>query len=150
MGGPEQCPDLRPEEIPFLKTESDRAETEVQVPDGQTTVISGILQTTEETTNQRTPGISKVPLLGWLFKSNSNTTRNQEYGVINYRTREGAVRSAITYCRRRANHPGNCHHTTSARNTCLAVARAYVRKKGVVRMRWCLRNVASWFGCSRR
>ena len=65
-----------------------------------------------------------------------NTTRNQEYGVINYRTREGAVRSAITYCRRRANHPGNCHHTTSARNTCLAVARAYVRKKGVVRMRW--------------
>lgn len=72
-GVPQQ---LRPGDPPAIRT--DRAETEVQVPDGQTTVISGILQTTEESTNQRTPGISKVPLLGWLFKSNSNTTRNQE------------------------------------------------------------------------
>ena len=72
-GVPQQ---LRPGDPPAIRT--DRAETEVQVPDGQTTVISGILQTTEESTNQRTPGISKVPLLGWLFKSNSNTTRNEE------------------------------------------------------------------------
>ena len=65
-----------PEAGPSINT--DRARTEVQVSDGATTVIGGIVQTNEETKSNRTPGVSRLPLFGWLFKSNSNSTMTQE------------------------------------------------------------------------
>lgn len=61
---------------PSINTQ--RAETSVQVPDGVTTAIGGILQTTESTTQERTPGVSKIPLLGWLFRSNSTENQSRE------------------------------------------------------------------------
>ena len=51
---------------PSINTQ--RAETQVQVADGVTTVIGGILQSTETDKEDRTPGIHKIPLFGWLFK----------------------------------------------------------------------------------
>lgn len=45
-----------------------RMQTEVMVPDGGTTVVGGALLDTEGEDQFRTPGISKVPVLGNLFK----------------------------------------------------------------------------------
>jgi type IV pilus assembly protein PilQ len=57
---------------------TDRARTEVQVADGATTVIGGIVSSNDQFTNQRTPGISRLPLLGWLFKNSTTDTTSQE------------------------------------------------------------------------
>ena len=58
--------------IPAIVTQ--RAATTVQVGDGETTVIGGIYENTRSEQNSRTPGLHRVPLLGWLFKS---TARNE-------------------------------------------------------------------------
>jgi len=62
--------------IPPIDTQ--RAITTVLVPDGDTTVIGGIYQSTETSKEDRTPGLHRVPLLGWLFKSNDNSTTANE------------------------------------------------------------------------
>jgi type IV pilus assembly protein PilQ len=61
---------------PSISTQ--RAETSVQVPDGVTTIIGGILQTEERSTDERTPGASRIPILGWLFRNSSNADSRQE------------------------------------------------------------------------
>jgi type IV pilus assembly protein PilQ len=48
------------------------------VTDGTTAVIGGILKTQETTTEDKTPGISNIPLLGWLFKRTDNRNESQE------------------------------------------------------------------------
>ncbi len=55
-----------------------RAETQVQVADGVKTVIGGILQSKQTETNDRTPGASSIPLLGWLFKRTDKADESQE------------------------------------------------------------------------
>jgi type IV pilus assembly protein PilQ len=54
------------------------ASTQLQVPDGVTTVIGGIVQNTETTNNDSTPGLSKIPLLGWLFRRDAASTQDQQ------------------------------------------------------------------------
>ncbi len=61
---------------PSINTQT--AHTQVQVADGITTVIGGIVQSTETVAHDSTPGISKVPLLGWLFRHDTNESSNQE------------------------------------------------------------------------
>jgi type IV pilus assembly protein PilQ len=61
---------------PSINTQ--RAETQVQVGDGVTTVIGGILQTTETVSTDRTPGLGSLPLLGWLFKRDDVRNESQE------------------------------------------------------------------------
>ena len=53
-------------QIPPIDTQ--RAVTQVLVSDGQTTVIGGIYVSREQSVQDRTPGLHRVPLLGWLFK----------------------------------------------------------------------------------
>jgi type IV pilus assembly protein PilQ len=53
-------------QIPPIDTQ--RAVTQVLVSDGQTTVIGGIYVSREQSVSDRTPGLHRVPLLGWLFK----------------------------------------------------------------------------------
>jgi type IV pilus assembly protein PilQ len=65
---------------PSINTQ--RADTQVQVSDGMTTVIGGIMQSRESTTNDRTPGMSRLPLLGWLFKRDTSTSEAQELLVF--------------------------------------------------------------------
>lgn len=43
-------------------------ESKVVVNDGETLVVGGILKTTDEKSDSGLPWISKVPILGWLFK----------------------------------------------------------------------------------
>jgi len=61
---------------PSINTQ--RASTEVQVANGMTTVIGGIVQSKEQTKNDQTPGVANVPLLGWLFKRNETSSESQE------------------------------------------------------------------------
>ncbi|MEZ5428384.1 MAG: type IV pilus secretin PilQ [Pyrinomonadaceae bacterium] len=43
-------------------------QTEVMVPDGGTTVVGGVLFDDERESQDRTPGLSKIPIIGNLFK----------------------------------------------------------------------------------
>jgi type IV pilus assembly protein PilQ len=52
--------------IPPIDTQ--RANTQVQIDDGSTTVIGGIFVSQEQNSNERTPLLYRMPLLGWLFK----------------------------------------------------------------------------------
>lgn len=55
-----------------------RAETTVLVPDGGTTIIGGINIDVESNSQQRTPGISRVPGLGELFKRRTVSRQTDE------------------------------------------------------------------------
>jgi type IV pilus assembly protein PilQ len=62
--------------VPGIDTQ--RMQTEVLVPDGGTTVMGGVLADTEGRTQQRTPGIASIPILGNLFKRKLVTRQNSE------------------------------------------------------------------------
>ena len=63
---------------PTPSIDTQRAVTSVLVADGDTTVIGGIFTETESSTQQRTPGLHRIPLLGWLFKTDSDKLVNGE------------------------------------------------------------------------
>jgi type IV pilus assembly protein PilQ len=62
--------------VPSINTQ--RANTTVLVGDGQTTVIGGIYASDERASNDRTPGLGRVPLLKWLFKRNTLSDQSTE------------------------------------------------------------------------
>jgi type IV pilus assembly protein PilQ len=55
-----------------------RAQTTVLVQNGATTVIGGIYSSQENHTDYRTPGLGRIPLLRWLFKSETIDDSNEE------------------------------------------------------------------------
>jgi len=59
----------------FLKKE---ATTELLVDDGETVVIGGIVKTRTEDSSQSVPYLSKIPVLGWLFKSKITDNERSE------------------------------------------------------------------------
>jgi type IV pilus assembly protein PilQ len=63
-------------DIPPIDTQ--RAITQVLVSDGQTTVIGGIYVSREQSAEDRTPGLHRLPLLGWLFKRESLRDESRE------------------------------------------------------------------------
>jgi len=62
--------------IPPIDTQ--RAVTSILVSDGQTSVIGGIYVSQQQATNDRTPGLHKLPLLGFLFKRETITDQSRE------------------------------------------------------------------------
>jgi type IV pilus assembly protein PilQ len=66
--------------IPPIDTQ--RARTSVQVSDGATTVIGGIFVSREQSTHDRTPGLHRLPLLGWLFKRDTAQDESRELLVF--------------------------------------------------------------------
>ncbi len=62
--------------IPSINTQ--RALTTVQVSDGATTVIGGVMINEERQLQDRVPGLHQIPLLGWLFKRNTNIDDSRE------------------------------------------------------------------------
>jgi type IV pilus assembly protein PilQ len=50
----------------------------VLVSDGQTTVIGGIYASQEQALTDRTPGLSRIPFLNWLFKRDSLNDQSSE------------------------------------------------------------------------
>jgi len=66
--------------IPALSTR--RAETELELANGQTFAIAGLLNNTVATTLQKIPGIGDIPVLGKLFQSKSAQKDQTELVVI--------------------------------------------------------------------
>ena len=62
--------------IPPIDTQ--RAITQVLVNNGDTTVIGGIYVSSEQTNKDDTPGLSRLPLLGWLFQRNGVNDESRE------------------------------------------------------------------------
>jgi type IV pilus assembly protein PilQ len=62
--------------IPPIDTQ--RAVTQVLVADGDTTVIGGIYVSREQASQDRTPGLYRLPLLGWLFRRDAITDESRE------------------------------------------------------------------------
>ncbi len=62
--------------IPPIDTQ--RATTQVQVDDGATTIIGGIFVSREQASNERTPALHRLPLLGWLFKRDTASDESRE------------------------------------------------------------------------
>jgi type IV pilus assembly protein PilQ len=56
-------------EQPIPSIDTQRAVTTVLMGDGETTVIGGIYTREESEVNTRTPFLHRVPLLGWLFRT---------------------------------------------------------------------------------
>ena len=54
------------------------ANTELLLNDGDTVVIGGITKTNKVNSDEGVPGISKVPIVGWLFKSETRTKTMNE------------------------------------------------------------------------
>jgi type IV pilus assembly protein PilQ len=55
-----------------------RANTTVLVMDGETTVIGGIYKSQEDRAVAKTPGLSRLPFLSWLFKRETLSDTNSE------------------------------------------------------------------------
>jgi type IV pilus secretin PilQ/predicted competence protein len=62
----------------FPSIQIQEASTVLLVHDGQTAVVGGVYKTTESTTRDSTPGLSRIPLLGYLFRRKSQSRDNQE------------------------------------------------------------------------
>ena len=66
--------------IPALTTR--RTETEVELRDGQTFAIAGLLNNTVNDSMRKIPGIGDIPILGWLFKSKAMQKNQTELVVM--------------------------------------------------------------------
>ena len=58
--------------------DTQRMETEVLVPNGGTTVVGGVLGDTESETQNRTPGVASLPIIGNLFKRKGVNRQSSE------------------------------------------------------------------------
>jgi type IV pilus assembly protein PilQ len=61
---------------------SRKAETQVLIGDGETAVIGGLAIEGTQEGEQNVPGLSKIPGLGWLFKSTSKSTQKDELMIF--------------------------------------------------------------------
>ena len=66
--------------VPALSTR--RTETEVELMDGQTFAISGLIDRNMNETLRRVPGIGDIPILGYLFRSQAYQKNNTELVVM--------------------------------------------------------------------
>jgi pilus assembly protein CpaC len=66
--------------IPALSTR--RAETEVELRDGQTFAIAGLMNNTVASSLQKVPGIGDIPVLGLLFRSKAASKDQTELVVM--------------------------------------------------------------------
>jgi pilus assembly protein CpaC len=66
--------------IPSLQTR--RAETELELQNGQTFAMAGLMNNQMQTTMQKIPGIGDIPILGYLFKSKASKRDQTELVVM--------------------------------------------------------------------
>jgi type IV pilus assembly protein PilQ len=62
--------------VPSVAT--NEAETELLINDGDTIVIGGIIKKTETQAKSGWPGLSNIPILGWLFKRDTRRREHDE------------------------------------------------------------------------
>jgi type IV pilus assembly protein PilQ len=58
------------------------ATSELVVNDGETVVLGGILSKSEGESESAVPFLSKIPILGWLFKKKSNYDIREELMIF--------------------------------------------------------------------
>lgn len=63
-------------DVPSIRTQ--RAQTKVLISDGGTTVIGGIFVVNEGKSETGVPWFRKIPVFGWLFKTQDITSENRE------------------------------------------------------------------------
>jgi type IV pilus assembly protein PilQ len=68
--------------VPSVST--NEAQTELLVNDGDTVVIGGIIKSSESKGSDGFPALSKIPVLGWLFKN--TTTKKQSNELLIFMT----------------------------------------------------------------
>jgi pilus assembly protein CpaC len=66
--------------IPALITR--RAETDVELRDGQSFAIAGLMNNTSQLTKAGIPGLSSLPVIGYLFKSKADSRQRTELIVL--------------------------------------------------------------------
>jgi pilus assembly protein CpaC len=66
--------------VPALITR--RAETDVELRDGQSFAIAGLLNNTMQNDGANVPFLSKIPIIGYLFKSNADRKERTELMVL--------------------------------------------------------------------
>lgn len=66
--------------VPGLKTR--RAETEVELLDGQTFAIAGLMNDDTQVSRQAIPFVSRIPVIGALFKSKEDRSERMELVVV--------------------------------------------------------------------
>jgi pilus assembly protein CpaC len=66
--------------IPSLSTR--RADTDVELRDGQSFAIAGLLDNTMQNDSSQVPGLSKLPIIGYLFKSKAYQASKTELMVL--------------------------------------------------------------------
>jgi pilus assembly protein CpaC len=66
--------------VPALSTR--RTETEVELQDGQTFAIAGLMNNTVSSTMSKIPGIGDIPVLGYLFRSRAYQKNQTELVVM--------------------------------------------------------------------
>jgi type IV pilus assembly protein PilQ len=66
--------------IPGILTNS--ANTSVIVKNHETAVIAGLIKQSKSNSSSGVPILSNIPLIGWLFKSNSKSDRNNELVIF--------------------------------------------------------------------
>jgi pilus assembly protein CpaC len=66
--------------IPALSTR--RAETDVELRDGQSFAIAGLLNNLSQDTAQEVPGLARLPIIGHLFKSKAERAEQTELLVL--------------------------------------------------------------------
>ena len=91
--------------IPALSTR--RTETEVDLMDGQTFAIAGLINNSMNSTLQKIPGIGDIPILGLLFKSKAASKEQTELVVM--------ITPQILD-EQRANRAGRDDHATDSRS----------------------------------
>ena len=75
-----QAVELEGFRIPALSTR--RTETEVELRDGQTFAIAGLMNNTVTSTMSKIPGIGDIPILGLLFRSKAHQKNQTELVVM--------------------------------------------------------------------
>jgi type IV pilus assembly protein PilQ len=66
----------------MFSIDTSRADTKVLIADGETTVIGGLFVQQDVTNDSSVPGLSKLPLFGWLFKSKSDNREKRELMIF--------------------------------------------------------------------
>jgi type IV pilus assembly protein PilQ len=62
--------------VPVIET--NKAETQLLVNDGDTIVLGGIIKATKNKVKEAFPGLHTMPVLGWLFQSNLEQSEDKE------------------------------------------------------------------------
>ena len=70
------------DQITLPKVDVRNVNTNVRVNGGDTVILGGLIQKDKRNTDRGTPGVSKVPGLGWLFKNRNDTRQLSELVVV--------------------------------------------------------------------